>query len=121
MALRYINRIDPPAGQPVEISDYLLTRPEIGSLLPQTLEGFFLTTQLSLGEGGPTLTLVETAVQAPTGGISLILDIDVAHTAPVPIGDDIDGVLTSHFGSLRDAKNGVFEACITEKARSLFS
>jgi len=120
LALRYINRIDPPVGQPVEMSDYLLTRPEMSPLLPQTLDGFFLNAQLSLGDGGPILTLIETVVPSPTGGVSLILDIDVAYTQALRVGDDIDDILTSRFSSLRDAKNGVFEACITDRARSLF-
>jgi uncharacterized protein (TIGR04255 family) len=121
IALRYINQIDVPAIQDLDLGVYLQTRPTMSPVLPQTLEGYFLTTQVQLMDPGPRLQLIETVVNPSPDFLGLILDIDVFWEETLDIADPLlDDLLHERFDLLRACKNAVFEGCVTDAARALF-
>ena len=121
-ALRYINQIQVPAGQ-VRIDDYLRTRPEISPDMPDVTSGYFMSLDIPLPDFGAKSQIVQTVLASEDGnGGFLVLDIDVF----CPLGreeftdrTEMQG-LDEIFSKLREAKNLVFEASITEKSRRLF-
>lgn len=115
LGLRYINQIELPQG-PVDIAQYLRTRPEISEDMPTQTTGYFLNLEIPMPDHAATLHLVET-ILAEDNRSSLVLDIDVFRSVELDRGAD----LTKQFDSLRAAKNLVFEASITEDARRLFN
>ena len=124
LALRYVNQIDVPATPPetrLDLNAYLRTRPELSPLLPQTLDGFFSTIQMALQDPGPKLQLVQTVVTPSLMVLGLVLDIDVFWEEALDTSDpDMEDILRERFSLLRDSKNAVFEACITDQTRELF-
>lgn len=116
LALRYINRFDFPEPR-VDLGEYFKTYPELSPLLPQMLSGYFMNLQLPLTDDGAQLHLIQTIVETDSPGLSLILDLDVFYQLDVE-GMSLDSIKAT-FDRLRDAKNGVFEACLTDAARGM--
>jgi uncharacterized protein (TIGR04255 family) len=115
LAVRSINRFD-FAEPTVTLETYFRTFPEISRDLPQTMAGFFFKFNLPLDDIGTLATVTQTAVEPRTpDGASIILDIDVFRSENLPAGNE----LWPLFDALRDWKNKVFEASITDKAREL--
>ncbi len=118
LALRYINQIRVPPGD-VRIDEYLRTRPEISDDMPTTSSGYFMTVDIPLAMFNAMVRITQTILAPDSAGLgqSLVLDIDVFRVgAWVPSDDEV----TEAFRDLRQAKNLVFEASITDKARELF-
>jgi uncharacterized protein (TIGR04255 family) len=113
MALRYINRIVIP--RPFKkLSDYILITPPIPKALPQLYNSFFSQLQIPCDKTGFT-TIINSTIETPTEKqVPFILDIDVFKI----LGDEKFNF--QDFDYIRDTKNGIFESCITEKARELF-
>ena len=117
LAVRYVNRLNLPLPFG-DFKEYLKTVPEVSPELPQGLAGFFM--QLAIPqEDIKSVALLNEAIIEPTvpNTVSVVLDIDVFRTDDLPYGED--GVW-AFFETLRDRKNEVFEACITDRARELF-
>lgn len=115
--MRYINRLDLPL--PVkELKDYLRTVPDVSSDLPQALAGYFMQLRIPL-EDVKSLLVVNQAIIDPAkpGVASVALDNDVFRVDDLPT--DEPGIWDS-FDVLRNRKNDVFEASITDKTRELF-
>lgn len=118
LAVRYINRIDIP-GANVDLKQYFRTSPEIAPELPQHLEGYFMQLRLPFPDISGNCVLNQTIVPPPHEGVvSVVLDLDLFRGEDIP--QDEQGIWT-FFDTLRDAKNRVFEACITDLTRSLIS
>ena len=117
VALRYVNRIDIPL--PVnDFADYLRTHPVVSSELPQGLFGYFMQLVLPLPEIKGTAIINQTIIPPHVPNVvSIVLDIDINRMTDIPQDDDSLWLL---FEQLRNTKNHVFEACITDKTRSLF-
>lgn len=123
LALRYINQIQVPEGE-VRIDEFLRTRPEISPDMPTSTSGYFLSLDIPMHSYGSIARIVETVLAGGDQGTGpcLVLDIDVYRPldkvsfTSKSVMDDIDGM----FGQLRNAKNLVFEASITDKSRRLF-
>ena len=117
LAVRYINRIDIPLPLR-DFKDYLRTVPEVSPDLPQGLAGYFMQLTIPL-EDIKSLALINETIIEPScqNVVSVVLDIDIFRTADLP--PDEEGIW-AFFEELRDRKNQVFEACITDKARDLF-
>lgn len=117
VAVRYINRIEIPLPLD-DINEYLRTGPEVSSDLPQALEGFFMRLKIPLDDIKCLCLLNEAIIEPVTPtSVSVALDIDVFRTEEVPQGDED---LWELLEKLRNRKNEIFEACITDKARELF-
>jgi uncharacterized protein (TIGR04255 family) len=117
LAVRYINRVDIPAPS-VDMKEYFLTSPEISSKLPQQMAGFFMQLRLPQEDIGAMLVFNQTIV--PPGKpdtTSIVLDFDLFRSDDVPQDDE---AIWNYFEVLHEKKNEVFEACITDRTRSLF-
>jgi uncharacterized protein (TIGR04255 family) len=116
VGVRYINRIDIPTtvGAGINLDEYFETSPRIAPTLPQNLTNYFMRLQIPNGE--EMLLITETSVQpAAPNVISTILDIDVFVQRDML---DESGAWEI-IDRLRERKNEVFEACITDRVRDL--
>ena len=123
MAVRYINQIVVPPG-PIDIDEYLRTRIEISDDMPTATSGFFLTLDIPIPMFGATVRIIETVLSSndEDANVRLVLDIDAYRevVAECAIDPDAMTAFDTVFNDLRDAKNLVFEASITNKSRGLF-
>jgi uncharacterized protein (TIGR04255 family) len=118
IGIRYINRIDIPTLGRIELGDYLTVQPSLPRLLDTGIQHFAMNTMIPLGKEGQRLVLNAGSVASPIiGNQSLILDLDVSCETNIP-EDDVG--LWTLIATMRDQKNQVFEACITDKTRALF-
>ena len=117
LAVRYVNRIDIPL--PVnDFGDYLRTVPTVSPDLPQGLSRYFMQLVMPLEDVKGTVIINETIIEpARPEVVSVVIDIDVSCGNDVPSTEEEIWALMEQ---LRNAKNNVFEACITDKARELF-
>jgi uncharacterized protein (TIGR04255 family) len=119
-AMRYINQIQIPMQELVELKEYLRTVPEVSPLMPQNvLSGFFVQLQLPQQDLDCMLVINE-ALTSPTNPMFaiVILDFDLFRQQRWE-SDDED--IWHFLEKLRRRKNEVFEASITEKTRRLIS
>ena len=118
LAVRYINRLDLPL--PLEdLTNYLKTVPEISSDLPQGLSAYFMQLQIPYEDIKATLILNQTLVQPPNPNVaSIVLDIDLFRVIDVPLNER---EMWDYFEQLRQAKNNIFLACITDKTKELIA
>ena len=118
IGVRYINRLDIPTAARIELADYLTVQPSLPRELDTGIDHFAMNLTIPLGAKGERLIINAGSVASPIiGNQSLIVDIDVSRDTDLPQDDDS---LWSYISSLRDVKNRVFEACITDKTRALF-
>jgi uncharacterized protein (TIGR04255 family) len=122
LGVRYVNRIDVPQNI-IEIKDYLRTAIDISPYLPQMMAGYFMQAVVPLPRFNATATITSTVVPPPSPDFSsLILDIDTWRD--IEISFDLPGAnedIRTQLEALREAKNQVFEACITDATRGLIS
>ncbi len=123
LGVRYVNQIDVPTDY-IEITDYLRTAISISPFLPQGLSSYFLqaTIPLPMFDAEATVTSTFVPPRIP-GGVSLVLDIDCWRPVDFVFEPGRNGLEAIRDGLdiLRDAKNFVFEACITDATRGLIS
>ena len=118
-ALRYINRIDVPLGadENASVDDYLTVtvtdlpfeHESIGAMsfnIATAIDGGRFGVAINGGRASPPLLQQ----------ISFLLDISVYNQVNVPGFRKI----WEHIREMRDWKNRVFEACVTDRARELF-
>ncbi len=117
-AVRYINQLNIPTKELGDLREYLSTVPEVASALPQKLlSSFFMQLQIPQVDLECMLIINEALVPPPAPEfVSIILDFDLFREQ-IWQSDDED---VWHFlEALRQRKNQVFEASITEKTRRL--
>src|SRR5436190_423409 len=118
LAVRYINRLPLPANKVQDFSPFLTAPPPVPKEL-NVLLSHFLTRVTVREPASPIDAHIVQAIQpAPSEEvISVILDIDVFETgAFAPNGE----VILPRFAALRDVKNRLFFASLTEQAVALF-
>lgn len=120
VGVRYINRLDFPVveGRVVD-NEYLnlrVTSPEVlGDMLAAAWQ-----VKLPALDLGCQVTINSGTVESPLPDhISFLLDIDIGTVDSGQIAQK-DGDLFSFLDRVRQRKNMVFEACITDAARKLF-
>lgn len=115
-AIRYINQIHIPAKGFVELKDYLYTLPEISAQLPQgALQSFFMQLQMPQPDLDATLIINETiAPRTDPEFVTIILDLDLFREQ---VWESHDKNIWQFLERLRQRKNEVFEASITDKVR----
>jgi len=121
VGLRYVNRIDipNPENAPVHINKYLNLRPEVPVFGFSPIENFVMN--VSIPVGNEELKLILNAGSTPSPlvkTVSFLLDIDLSRDSNLP---QIDTDIWSLVDRMRPYKNSVFEGCITDEARGLFS
>ncbi len=117
-AVRYINQLNIPTKELDDLREYLSTVPEVASALPQKqLSSFFMQLQIPQIDLDCMLIINE-ALVPPTAPefVSIILDFDLFREQ-IWQSDDED--VWRFLETLRERKNQVFEASITEKTRRL--
>ena len=117
-AIRYVNQINIPANELIELKDYLSTAPEVSPGLPQkVLQTFFLQLQIPQQDLSCMLIINET-IAPPTNPemVTVILDLDLFRQQ---VWDSSDEDIWRFLEKLRQRKNEVFEASITDKTREL--
>lgn len=120
IGVRYINRIDVPSEH-VEVKDYLRTAIDVSPYLPQLMTGYFLQVGIPLPQFDCLAAVTSTIVEAEgKGGSGLILDIDTSREVDIDLSDRKAGAeIDDWLDTLRQAKNYVFEASITDATRRL--
>ncbi len=117
VAVRYINRIDVPFD--IDFREYLRTVPEISPDISQALSGFFMRLEIPQPDIDGMLILHEALIPPPRPDMgSIALDIDLFRQVDMPVDED---ALWAILEQLRERKNAVFEACITERTREMIS
>ena len=115
MAVRYINRIQVPAGSRVE--EYLELGIRIPEKVSQQVIGYFTQIVLPLPDLGPRYrAVVNSGVEpgVPASPAVLLLDIDVFCENRLDVQDP---AIWQVMQALRHRKNAIFEASITDKVR----
>ncbi len=117
-AVRFINRLDLP-GPIVDFKDYLRTVPEVAPGLPQGLSTFFMQLQIPQEDLNCMLIINEAFTPSISPElVSVLLDFDLFREQVWQI-DDED--IWHFLEKLRQRKNIVFEASITDKTRELIA
>jgi len=116
LGVRYINRLDIPSAT-IELKKYLATVPEIADGMPQVLQRYFMQLVLPMDEIRATAIINQALVPPPVPETtSIMLDIDLFRDQDVPQGEQ--GIWQA-FDELRNAKNLIFDASLTESAKGL--
>jgi uncharacterized protein (TIGR04255 family) len=121
IGVRYINRIDVPSepGALVRIEDYLNFYPQAPSGLAFPMTQYAMQVVAPLGEDNCNVVLNSTSVPSPLlNHASFVFDVDMSRDGDVPQKDDEVWAFVSR---LRGHKNRVFESCVTDQAKALFS
>ena len=115
-ALRFVNRIEIPKPS-IELHDYFCLYPEIPKGIPQDVSGMFMQLQMPQKdlEG---IAIINQAVVEPVslGTVSVLLDFDLFRAREYAPEDE---TIWHYLDKLRDRKNELFEACITDETRRL--
>ena len=116
IGVRYLNRLDIP-GANINLQDWL----NVGLSIPKNFGGVlnaFGARVVVPMDNDLIVALAYHSVPSPLiDHSSVFLDIDVAIDRGIPLADDEVWKLIS---KMRDAKNFVFEGCITQRMRNLF-
>ena len=122
VGVRFVNKIDIHSSA-VEIKDYLRTSVDVSPYLPQFISGLFMQIDVPLQRHQAMATITTMLTESPEEGqTSLVLDIDTRRQVAMSLDDkSFDADLRASLAVLRDAKNYVFEACITDATRGLIS
>ncbi|MEO8974110.1 MAG: TIGR04255 family protein, partial [Ktedonobacteraceae bacterium] len=117
VAIRFVNRFELP-GSTLDLKEYLRIFPELTSDLPQNKMGNFFM-QLLVPQEDCQLIISE-AVVPPTNPntISVILDFDLLREQ---IWKSDDDKIWQYLEKLRQLKNVIFEASITDQTRRLIA
>ncbi len=115
VGMRYINRIDIPVAE-LNIESYLRIAPVMP---PELTDMDAFTMQVGIPLDNCLKATISTAsVPSPlVDHLSLLLDIDLSQESDIPQSDD---GLFALLDTMRERKNMIFEACITDTARELF-
>ncbi len=116
IAVRFINTIEIPSGKPA-LDDYLVnsSQPPIkGSVL----DNFFNRIEFSLREFDTKAVITQTLVQQrDLSSIPIIFDLEVIRKiSSLPTTKMLEDL----FKALREIKNDIFEASLTQKTKDLF-
>jgi uncharacterized protein (TIGR04255 family) len=119
VGMRYINRIDLPVKESiVRYEDYVSVYPTLPTLLDPTLQ-HSVNVKVLLDDIQSILNLKSAIVESPLPDhLAIVIDLDIVRRYQEPPNDE---ELYSFISLARNKKNEIFEACIKDKARELFS
>lgn len=122
IGVRYINRIDIPfgSGGTTNLGDFFrffVTMPKVPGF--EGLNGFAAQAEFPMSDSPVKLVINHAPTPSPLVETnSFLLDLDLAVEQDLPSNEK---GLWDIIEALRSIKNSVFEACITDKTRELFS
>lgn len=120
IAVRYINRLDLPTSDQVDMKHYLRTYPEVSPDMPQLVTNFFMQMQMPQTDLGCMLNLTQASLPAAKPGfVSLVLDFDLYREGEW-VSDDDEGIW-GYLDVLRIGKNRAFRASITDATKELIA
>jgi uncharacterized protein (TIGR04255 family) len=120
LALRYINKIvlKGKSGTGIDLDDYLTAAPQIPSPLPQTLTNYFTRVEFPFPKvNGWGIIIMTPHPEKSSNTIKITLDIEVFQRKTMPLDNDL---IWPSLDQFRDAKNEIFDASLTKKAKELF-
>jgi uncharacterized protein (TIGR04255 family) len=120
IGVRYINRIDIPDKENglINIDEYLNVVPKTPDILQEPMTSYMLRASRPIGNDNCNVTITSSTVASPLiNFLSLALDIDLYTEKDIPRRED---ELWALIDLMREHKNRIFEASITDKARALF-
>lgn len=121
LGVRYINRIDVPikGKENIKVEDYLNVYPIYPE--PDVISGLAKYTMQLVGPydvENCSLIINSSVIPSPLiEHLSLVLDLDLGWIRNVPQNDR---EMWYAFGTMREHKNRIFEACVTDNSRRLF-
>ncbi len=116
VGVRYINRLNVPVTH--KINAYLLLTPSIPQYRNRELGGLFMQLQMPQPDIESMLVINQALVEPPDPDtMSMILDLDLFRQSTWNVQDEPR--LWTFLETLRDRKNEVFEASITQKTREM--
>jgi uncharacterized protein (TIGR04255 family) len=117
VALRYINQVDLPVTR-LEFEDYFEMYPHAPDGIPQDINAFFMQVQIpNLPSDLVAVINFASAGQRVPGKAGVNLDIDVFSLAEMSCESE---AVFKLLDVIRERKNHLFEACITDRTRELF-
>lgn len=120
IAMRYINLLKLPGG-PVDLKDYLNLHPQIPATM-EPLDGLLMQVRSKLPEvsdnGRFVITLAPAQASAEPDVTPFVLDLDVFCEESF---EPSDSRLWTVLQKLRDAKNRLFEASLTDRMKELIA
>jgi len=119
VVLRYLNRIALPLPMR-DLREYCPLFPDLPPALPQGMSEFFMRVALPIADA-PCVSIVTLTFEPPVPGattLNLIFDNEAAYGFN-SLNVDTEAIW-SKLAELRDLKNKVFDASLTEKAKELF-
>jgi uncharacterized protein (TIGR04255 family) len=116
IGVRYINRLDIPGGN-IKLEDWLNVGLNVPTDFGHVLNEFGGRVVVPTGENLTTALAFQSVPSPLIDHSSVVLDIDVAIERGIPLSDDEVWKLIAR---MREAKNSVFESCITQRMRDLF-
>jgi uncharacterized protein (TIGR04255 family) len=119
LGVRFINRIVIPDESAFE--DYVRLAVDIPPYLPQVVTEYLARVRIPIPELGVVAAIAVTFDSSDEKGRpAIILDIDVGMAVSIDLSDKAArDAIPDHLNVLRQAKNYVFESCITDATRSL--
>lgn len=120
IGVRFINRIDIPKAhdEPIRLEDYLNFSPRMPHFDRESLTSFAINVTAPLGQAHWNLILNgSTAPSALVDSASFLIDVDLNRQFDMPNREED---LWACIDQVREHKNRVFEACITDRTRELF-
>ena len=118
IGIRFINRIDiPKSDQATEESEFVTIFPQYPSNFGPC-NSYGLNISFPINDINCNILLNSSVISSPIiNHVSILLDIDIIREKEVPQNDNEIFMLMQQ---IRNEKNKMFEACITEKSRRLF-
>ncbi|MDD1675352.1 MAG: TIGR04255 family protein [Methanomicrobiales archaeon] len=118
LGLHYINVIEMPEGPP-DLREYLSLIPPFGEILPARPESLIVGCEIPFAEGRDACRIeITDALSERKDGTAFLLDIEYYLSSPhtIPANDAVGWLEPAH-----DQVVHIFEACLREPARELFS
>jgi uncharacterized protein (TIGR04255 family) len=120
LGVRYLNRVEMPAEESVDLKDYFAIYPELPADLDRGMSGMLVRFHL-LGSkpADPSVTFHLSHIPSQkSDSIAFLLDIDVWRNVQISAFDEV--AIWAALDELHDEENRVFEASIKDSARTLF-
>jgi uncharacterized protein (TIGR04255 family) len=116
IAVRYINRMQLPAVK--DLGEYLEAPPRLPKPIPQLIRDFLTRVNVRDDKRDASAVIVQAVEpQMDPGTISLLLDIDAFREVSLKVDDP---ALPAIFGELRQLKNEIFFASITDTTAEIY-
>lgn len=120
IGVRFINRLDIPLHENTSMrpEDYITVGPNVPKAVNE-IGAFQSTISFGVEHLEANVTLRAGTAESPLlNHASIMLDIDIAKSEQVPLKEED---IFMYLDKVRLEKNKLFESCITDKMRSLFS